>query len=415
MGLPMGLPWYGGQIETGMSEGTSMRETRASGRKRRVPEGVEVRHAPSCPSREPGKRCTCQPSYRATVPYGARGERQRKTFATQDAANAWRTDQLAARSRTRRRAPSKATLREAAEVFLAGMREGTIATRSGETYKPSVIRSYEQTLNSHVLPDLGARAVGDLEAADLQTLTERLRRKGLSPSTIQNSINPLQAIYRRLMMLGDVTANPCRDIVLPTIRGRRMHAGDPADALRLIETSPEQDRCIWALAFFAGLRLGELRALEWGGIDDRTNVIRVTRSWDDREGPIPVKSAAGEREIPIISQLRPHLQNQRHRCSWQPDGLVLGRGATTPFHYNGLYYRSKKAWSEAGIARVTPHQARHSFASFLIAAGTDVKALTEIMGHTSVRQSFDRYGHLLSNSHATTASRLGAFLDSAAG
>ena len=170
-----------------------------------------------------------------------------------------------------------------------------------------------------------------------------------------------------------------------------------------------------ALAFFAGLRLGELRALEWAGIDDCTNVIRVSRSWDDREGLIPVKRAAGEREITIISQLRPHLQNQRHRCSWQPDGLVLGRGATTPFHYNGLYYRSKKAWSEAGIARVTPHQARHSFASFLIAAGTDVKALTEIMGHTSVRQSFDRYGHLLSNSHATTASRLGAFLDSAAG
>ena len=55
-------------------------------------------------------------------------------------------------------------------------------------------------------------------------------------------------------------------------------------------------------------------------------------------------------------------------------------------------------------------QARHSFASYLIAAGADVKAVTEIMGHASVRQSFDRYGHLLRDSHANTVTKLDALL-----
>ena len=54
----MGLPWYGEQIETVMTLGTPIRELKASGRKRKAPEGVEVRHAPSCLSREPGKRCS---------------------------------------------------------------------------------------------------------------------------------------------------------------------------------------------------------------------------------------------------------------------------------------------------------------------------------------------------------------------
>jgi integrase len=108
--------------------------------------------------------------------------------------------------------------------------------------------------------------------------------------------------------------------------------------------------------------------------------------------------------------LRPFLSKQRARCPWEPAGLVLGSSKTLPFSYNGLYRRSAKAWHGAGFPRVTPHQARHSFASYLIAAGADVKAVTEIMGHASVRQSFDRYGHLLRDSHANTVSKLDALL-----
>ena len=166
------------------------------------------------------------------------------------------------------------------------------------------------------------------------------------------------------------------------IRGRRMHGGDAADALRLIAAVPDRDRCVWALAFFAGLRLGELRALRWSDVDEDKGVINVSRSWDDREGEIVTKSAAGERAIPIIASLRPHLAAQRERCPWWPDGLVLGNSAHEPFHYNGLYRRSEAAWKAAGLERVTPHQARHSFASLLIASGAEVKTVTDIMGHT---------------------------------
>ena len=130
----------------------------------------------------------------------------------------------------------------------------------------------------------------------------------------------------------------------------------------------------------------------------------------ESEGEIEPKSFAGRRDVPIIAALRPFLTTQRARCPWQPTGLALGSSKSVPFSYNGLYRRSAKTWQATGFARVTPHQARHSFASYLIAAGADVKAVTEIMGHASVRQSFDRYGHLLRDSHANTVTKLDALL-----
>jgi integrase len=381
----------------------------APSRRRKLPPGIRARHTRTCATAQ-GRRCSCVPSYEAYVALGKSGERRRKTFATLRQATDWRTRMLAAKTRRRLRAPASVTLREAAEAFLDGIKSGAIANRSGDTYKPSVVRSYDQALHLHVLPDLGGRRLGDVTTSDLQDLVERLRRKELSASTIANAMNPVQAIYRRATQLGHVMHNPCRDVSLPTIRGKRDHAAEPGDAARMILALPEQDQCVWALAFYAGLRLGELRALRWDDINEKDGLIDVQRSWDAREGEIDPKSFAGTRSVPIIAALRPYLAAQRARCAWQPAGLMLGKAERTPFSYNGLYRRSEKASMAAKLPRVTPHQARHSFASYLIAAGADVKAVTEIMGHASVRQSFDRYGHLLRDSHANTVTKLDALL-----
>ena len=82
------------------------------------------------------------------------------------------------------------------------------------------------------------------------------------------------------------------------------------------------------------------------------------------------------------------------RLVGRPLGLVLGKSEHTPFGPKAFAVRSTKAWDAAGLPRVTTHQARHSFASFLIAAGADVKTLTTLMGHGSARMRLDTYGHL---------------------
>ena len=345
----------------------------------------------------------------------ARGERRRKTFRTLAEAKAWRAQLLAAKSQSTLRAPSHITLRDAASEYLAGMRDGSITTRGGQTYKPSTIRGYEQSLELHALPDLGGRRVADVTTGDLQRLIERLRKESHAATTIANAMNPLRAIYRRLVVLGRVNDNPTRGVVLPSSRGKRLHAGDPGDATRLIAAAAQQDRCAWALAFYAGLRLGELRALRWGDIDQDGGVIHVRRSWDAVEGEIEPKSSAGVREVPILAPLRPFLDTQRSLSAWSgdPSGLVLGASRRSAFGYTGLRSRSTRAFAAAGLQRVTLHEARHSFASYLAASGIGIKDLTVILGHSSVTVSLDRYGHLFEGTLAQTAARINTWLEEA--
>ena len=124
--------------------------------RRSIPAGIEVRHRTGCASGA-GRRCNCKPGYRAEV-YSARERRRiRQTFKTLAAAKAWRADAQGEVRRGRLRAAPTITFAAAADRFLAGAREGVIRTRSGDAFKPSTIKGYEEALNLRLLPALGPR------------------------------------------------------------------------------------------------------------------------------------------------------------------------------------------------------------------------------------------------------------------
>lgn len=96
--------------------------------------------------------------------------------------------------------------------------------------------------------------------------------------------------------------------------------------------------------------------------------------------------------------------------------LVFGRPGGDPFHATSLYRRADRTWREAGLTeRLRLHQARHTYASFMIAAGVNAKALSAYMGHSTISVTFDLYGHLMPGSEAEAAELLDAFLASANG
>ena len=131
--------------------------------------GIEVRHAKACASRE-GRKCNCRPTYQASA-WSARDEKRlRKTFPTLAAARHWRAEAQSAIHRGKLRAPTATTLAEAGEELIEGMRSGRVRTKSGDLYKPSAIRSYERALRDRVLPELGAKRLGDVQRRDVQQL-----------------------------------------------------------------------------------------------------------------------------------------------------------------------------------------------------------------------------------------------------
>ncbi len=371
--------------------------------------GIEVRHRTTCATRSGGK-CNCKPAYQASVWSAREGKRLRKTFPTLSTARAWRAEAQTAIRRGTLRAPIATTVREAGEALVEGMRSGRIRTRSGDRYKPSAIRSYEAALRDRIFPELGGKRLGDVQRRDVQRLADDLLAEGRDPSTIRNALMPLRVIYRRAVEDGDLSVNPCANLRLPAVRGRRERIASPEEAQRLLAALPERDRPAWATALYAGLRRGELMALLWEDVDLAAGVIRVERSYDDKgRVEIEPKSRAGRRTVPIVGALRDVLVDHKARQD-RDGGLVFGSSAETPFVPSNLWRRAQRAWRRAGLDPIGLHEARHTFASVLIAAGVNAKAITTYMGHASIQTTYDLYGKLMPGSESEAAALVDAYL-----
>jgi integrase len=365
-------------------------------------------HGRGCATRRDA-RCDCQPSYQVQVPVD--GHRVRRNFPTLDAAKAWRDDSRAAARRGELRARSAETVADAADALISGMRDGSVRTRSRHPYKPSVIRGYEQALRLYVLPDLGGLKLSDVRRRDVQELADRLEARGMNPSTVRNALMPLRVLYRRAVRNGDVSVNPTADLDLSAVEGRRERVASPTEAARLIAAVRASDRALWGCAFYAALRAGELRALDWRDVNLAKGVIRIEWAMDHKGEMITPKSKAGRRTVPIPGVLRDLLD--AHKLATWDHGYVFGSTPTSPFTHSAVMRRARRAWTTAGLKPIGMHEARHTAASFFIAAGLNIKALTTFMGHSSVTVSLDRYAKLLPGGEDEAALLLDAFFERA--
>jgi integrase len=368
--------------------------------------GIRQRHGNRCKG---GK--ACGGPWRAEVFSVRDGTKIRKTFPTKAAAVAWRRDSLSAVQNGRLRAPTGQTLRETAKARLEGAEAGVIRTRSGDPYKPGALRVYARALRMRVLPRGGDRRLEAIARIDLQDMVDELLAEGVNASTIRSTLLPRRAIYRRAVSRGEVAINPTSGLEIPAARGGRDRIASPDECKALLAALEHRDRALWATAMFGGLRRGELMALRIEDVDLVAGVIHVRRGWDVVEGEIATKTGK-DRRVPIAAVLREYLDEHLLGLAWQ-DGLVFGAAATSPFPLTSTKRRALKAWEKAKLAPITLHECRHTFASLMIAAGVNAKALSTYMGHAAISITLDRYGHLMAGNEAETAGMLDAYLQRA--
>ena len=119
--------------------------------------------------------------------------------------------------------------------------------------------------------------------------------------------------------------------LLLAVRATTERVASPAEALALSAALQERDRVIWATALYAGLRLGEMKALQVEEIDLERGMMSVERSWDAIEGAIETKSRSGRRRIPIVDELRSHETLERagapRAAAISPVGTLCARKA----------------------------------------------------------------------------------------
>jgi site-specific recombinase XerC len=107
-----------------------------------------------------------------------------------------------------------------------------------------------------VLPVLGDEPIEDIRRTDLQEFVERLGVQGLAAATIEATIIPVRAVFRREMERDRLKVNPTAGLSVPHSRARRDRIATPDEAASLLGALSDEDRAIWASAMYAGSQGG---------------------------------------------------------------------------------------------------------------------------------------------------------------
>lgn len=384
--------------------------------------GVEVRHGTKCATRK-RKACDCRPSVRAKVKVN--GEIVRKSFNERGgnlntrvaAATKWKNDaEVMIRNGTFRLA-SGATIKGLMTQFLDGAAAGTILTRNGREYAPSTLRRMRQAATFRIIPAWGDRDPDTLTSASIERFVEDLKAAKLSASSIQNTIKPLSAMYRWAMRTNRANHNPTIGVLLPGGGRTRDRIATPDEAAQLLAELSDEDRVLWAIAFYGGLRRSEVLGLEWTGLDRNQRVIRVRKTYHIETKTVrPIgKTKAARRTVPMPSLLATELARHELRCGSR-DGFVFGGDTPGMPHWSMFLLRAYRAWKKAKLTKLCFHEARHTYASWIIAAAirsgesVDWKELAGLMGHSNVATTIDTYQKLMPDNVERAGRRLDTFL-----
>lgn len=271
------------------------------------------------------------------------------------------------------------------------------------TFKPKVLPLYRKNTRVRYEALWRQRIEGPFGPAELSSFTEAslkgfARTVELEKRKAKGPVAFLRTLLREAAEQGLIEQAPR----LPpgVIKDAKKLPAAPtlAEAEGLIERARGWLQLALALGVYAGLRSGEIRALQVGDVDLASGVIRVVRTLSEDEEEVP--KGEKERTVPIVPQLAEVLR--RHVTGKAPDArLVVTRRGTTPRRQHvlgklvALQVRlgTRRAWSV--------HALRHAFCSHLVRVGIGVEAVRALAGHSSIRVT-NRYVH------ATGADLLGA-------
>jgi integrase len=219
------------------------------------------------------------------------------------------------------------------------------------------------------------------------------------PRTAQILLQTIKDILRSAKARGQRVSADVFDIAPPRAPARERRFLTRAEVDMLADSSTEPG--LIRFAALTGLRQGELFALTDDdiGLGDRTVIVRSS------------KTAAGRRTVPLVSAAREVLADQR-RARPEGSGLLFASRTGQRWNKDNFNHRVfKPAVARAGLdpGTLTFHDLRHTFASLLIAAGTERRVLQELLGHKDSRAT-DIYSHLYEGATAAAIDEFDRYL-----
>jgi len=253
--------------------------------------------------------------------------------------------------------------------------------------KPSGIAATESILKWHLLPALGAKRLDAITNEQVQKLKLALAHR--APKTVNNVLTVLNTLLKKAVEWEVIDRMPCTVKLLSNPK-KTMGFHDFEEYERLLRVaqkrSPEAHLMV-LLGGDAGLRLGEIVAIEWGDVDLHARRLTVQRS--DWCGHVTVPKGGRSRRLPMTQRLTSALKASRHLRS--PRVLCLPDGA--PITRDRVIKAIRGSQRVAGLPQAGVHVLRHTFCSHLAMKGAPARAIQELAGHADLSTT-QRYMHL---------------------
>ncbi len=291
-------------------------------------------------------------------------------------------------------------------MHLAAWMERWLEWEQRGRVRESSYQTYLNLYRRHIQPWLGCTPLCRLTQEDVRVFLDCLEQKGLAAGTIQGIYRLLSAGLRAAQEEGLIRRNPCRRLrparSIPAeqrVLGRNEQARLCAEALHCGDLTV-------LLGLYTGMRLGEICALKWTDVDWEKREISVRRSIQRIAGGRSCtnrsrthlvigapKSAGSRRLLPVPEEILSQLRQKRGESTSE---YIFGKG-TQAADPRTVQRHFQKLTARMGMPGVHFHTLRHSFATRLLELGADVKTVSVLLGHSSVRTTLDFYAHSLTS------------------
>lgn len=264
------------------------------------------------------------------------------------------------------------------------------------SFKISTYQTYDCIIRKYILEsNLNDIPVNQIKTQDIISFSNRLLEQGLSAKTVNDILIVLNSLLKY--------ANKNYLIAKPEIKYIKENKKEmrvlSIDEQRIFENYLKQDMDIFKfgalVSLYTGLRIGELCALQWGDINNQTlKVYKTLHRLYDENGKSKIiidtpKTNKSNRTIPLPLFLNELIEQRRK----EPEMYVLSTSNIEIIEPRLMQIHFKKMVQDCNLENVTFHTLRHTFATRCVECGFDVKTLSEILGHSDVKTTLNKYVH----------------------
>lgn len=276
--------------------------------------------------------------------------------------------------------------------------------------KPSSVIKYQNLIENHILPEIGHRKLRELNSDVLYSFLSYQQQYGnkitggmLSVSSLQSMLYILNAAIKYASSQGLISYFSIRltgtSQKVAQIQILEQHEEYALE--RFLSSNICHRNLGIMLSLYCGLRIGEVCALQWTDIDTNKGLLyvqhtiqRISSSSGKSKTEIHIgspKSKSSIRTIPVPNFLISIISDLAQEDS--PDAYVLTGLTNKPLEPRTFQYYFNQVLNIAGIKKVKYHTLRHTFATNCVALGFDIKTLSEILGHSNVSITLNKYVH----------------------